>query len=64
MFRFIKSLCKGRWTVVRCCWPHPAGYATYHRRSNTVLDTGLDKDEAKEECRKLNGRVLEGLDYE
>ncbi len=51
---FIKALLKGRWTVVMSGWPYAEGYATYHSRTNTILDTGLTKSEAEEECRKLN----------
>jgi len=48
-----KWIIKDLWTVRKCRF---LGYATYNKRKNTVLDTRLTKDCARQTCNKLNNR--------
>jgi hypothetical protein len=44
------------WTVVKCGWPYPDGYATINKSKNMILDTGLTKEHAEQICEELNNR--------
>ena len=54
MKRFWKWLIGDWWVVRRCTWPYQEGYATFNKYKNTVLDTGITKQEAEEICKELN----------
>jgi hypothetical protein len=42
------------WVVRKCNFPFPEGYATFNKKTKTILDTGLTKKHAKEICKELN----------
>lgn len=44
------------WVVKRSGWPYPDGWATYNRKRCMILDTGLSREKALEECARLNAR--------
>jgi len=43
-----------KWEIRRTIWPYEDGWGTYCPQTHTVLDTGLDKEEAKRRCADLN----------
>jgi hypothetical protein len=45
---------KGPWEVRRTIWPYEDGYGTFNRKTNTLLDAGLTKEEAQAACNELN----------
>lgn len=53
--RIWKRITGDYWTVKRCRYPFPEGYATYNRKRNMILDTGLSLEQAKATCAELNG---------
>ena len=55
MNKLWKKLWGTWWMPVRCGFPYPEGYATFNKRKNIVLDTGLSKTEAQRLCDELNG---------
>lgn len=56
--KYLKILFKrlsGNWWVVRrSLFPFPEGYATYNPLKDTILDTGLTKQNAIDLCKKYN----------
>jgi hypothetical protein len=52
--KILKVLQIDKWVVRRTIWPYPDGYGTYNPFRNTVLDTGLTKEEAERRCKLLN----------
>ncbi len=46
------------WIVTRTIWPYKDGYGTYDRKTHTVLDTGLTREEAQLECAVLNHETI------
>ena len=52
--RWLRMLWRGRWVVRQCGFPYKPGYATYHPRTHTILDTGLSYEQAVAEARLLN----------
>jgi len=55
--RSLMDVIKGReWIVARTIWPFPDGYGTYNPVTQTILDTGLSKEEAQLRCDRLNAK--------
>ena len=56
--KVLKRLFEPKWKVIRTIWPYPEGWGVYKEDffggKRTVLDTGLTKEQAQEECDKLN----------
>lgn len=50
----LKRIINDRWIVIPCRFPYPEGYATYNPSINTILDTGLTKEQAKQICEEMN----------
>lgn len=51
------TLFKSKWKTIRTIWPYKEGYGVYKEDwlgKKTVLHTGLSKEQAEEECKKLN----------
>jgi hypothetical protein len=42
------------WVVKRCGFPYEDGYATWNKKTHTILDTGLTREQAEQICRELN----------
>jgi len=55
MKNFFKRLIGNWWVVRKCGFPYKKGYATYNKFKNTILDTGLTKEQANQICDELNG---------
>ena len=49
-----------KWKVIKTIWPYEEGYGIYRENhitgQRTLLDSGLTKEQAEEECRKLNNK--------
>ena len=57
LLRSVKAIFKSNdWEARKCLWPYPEGYATYNKRTRTILDTGLTKEQAERICDELNAR--------
>ncbi len=52
--RFFKRIIGDRWEVRRCLWTYQEGYATYNPYRETILDSGLSKEQAQKICDNLN----------
>lgn len=52
--RWVKWFIGDWWVVRKTIWPYSEGYGTYNKLRKMVLDTGLSKEMAKQNCKKLN----------
>lgn len=43
-----------KWKVIKTIWPYKDGYGTYNKITNTLLDSGLTKEDAETRCLELN----------
>jgi len=59
--RTLDDMIAGRqWIIARTIWPYPDGWGTYHPSTETIMDTGLSKEEAQKRCDALNSSDTQG----
>lgn len=52
---------KHKWVVRRTIWPFKDGWGTYCPGCETIMDTGLPKEEAEERAKAMNKEAKRGL---